>query len=288
MSRVSCLVSCLPVPIFSQKPCRSLSSAENSVIRQDFGFETGVHPEVWVTRFSRYYQELSSTLEAVLAEKEYRQQSFQRPPGSTEILLVRHGESRPARPDDSFPLVDGHGDPELAEAGRQQSVRVGERLRHLPIDAIYVTKLKRTQETAAPLCEHLGIEPIIEPNLHEVYLGDWEGGTFRIKAAEHDPIFVRMMQEQRWDVIPGAEPMDVFHERVLRGLNNIAANHPDQLVVTVVHGGVIGHIIAHATGARPFAFIGADNCSISHIVIHEAIVMVRRFNDASHLVASTS
>jgi probable phosphoglycerate mutase len=226
-------------------------------------------------------------LEAVLGEKEYRQQSFQRPPGATEILLVRHGESRPARPDDLFPMVDGHGDPELAEAGREQAVLIGERLRHLPIDAVYVTKLRRTQETAAPLCEHLGFEPIIEPNLHEVYLGDWEGGIFRIKGAEHDPVFVRMMQEERWDVIPGAEPTEAFSERVHRGLNNIAANHPDQLVVTVVHGGVIGQILANATGARPFAFIGADNGSISHIVIHEGIVMVRRFNDASHLVAPT-
>ena len=222
-----------------------------------------------------------------MGEKEYRQQPFLRQPGATEILLVRHGESRPARADDPFPLVDGHGDPELAEAGREQAVRVGERLRHLPIDAIYVTKLRRTQETAAPLCEHLGIEPIIEPNLHEVYLGDWEGGIFRIKAAENDPIFVRMKQEQRWDVIPGAESGDVFHERIHRGLNNIAANHPDKLVVTVVHGGVIGQIIAHATGARPFAFLGADNGSISHIVIHQGNVIVRRFNDASHLVAST-
>jgi len=218
-----------------------------------------------------------------LVEKEYRQQRFQRPPGATEILLVRHGESRPARPDDPFPLVDGHGDPELSMEGREQAMRVGERLRHLPIDAVYVTKLRRTQETAAPLCEYLGIDPILEPNLHEVLLGDWEGGIFRIKAAENDPVYIRLRKEQRWDVIPGAEPNEIFNERIHRGVNSIAANHPDQLVVAVVHGGVIGHIIAHATGARPFAFTGADNGSISHIVVHHGVVMVRRFNDASHI-----
>lgn len=218
-----------------------------------------------------------------MTEKEYRQYRFQRPPGGTEILLVRHGESRPARPNDPFPLVDGHGDPELSVEGREQAVRVGERLRHLPIDAVYVTKLRRTQETAAPLCGHLGMEPIIEPNLHEVNLGDWEGGIFRIKAAENDPIYVRLKQEQRWDVIPGAEPNDVFNKRIQLGLNNITANHPDQLVAAVVHGGVIGQIIAQATGARPLAFTGADNGSISHIVIHDGMIMVRRFNDASHL-----
>jgi 2,3-bisphosphoglycerate-dependent phosphoglycerate mutase len=223
-----------------------------------------------------------------LAEKEYRQHRFQRPPGATEILLVRHGESRPVRPGDPFPLVDGHGDPELGAAGREQAERVGERLRHLPIDAVYVTKLRRTQETAAPLCGHLGLEPILEPNLHEVHLGDWEGGLFRIKAAENDPLYVRLNQEQRWDIIPGAEPNAVFRARIHRGLTNIAANHPDQLVVAVVHGGVIGDIIAQATGARPLAFTGADNGSISHIVIHNGVVTVRRFNDASHLPEAES
>ena len=62
---------------------------------------------------------------------EYRQPRFARPPGATEILLVRHGESRAATEDDPFPLVDGHGDPELHPAGRQQAERVGERLRNV-------------------------------------------------------------------------------------------------------------------------------------------------------------
>ena len=69
--------------------------------------------------------------------KEYRQHRFELPAGATDILLVRHGESRPATPDDPFPLVDGHGDPELAPQGREQAAAVGERLKDLPISAVY-------------------------------------------------------------------------------------------------------------------------------------------------------
>ncbi len=54
---------------------------------------------------------------------EYRQARFRRPAGATEILLVRHGESRAHRAGESFPLVDGHGDPELSELGRAQAIR---------------------------------------------------------------------------------------------------------------------------------------------------------------------
>lgn len=215
--------------------------------------------------------------------KEYRQHRFTRPPGATEILLVRHGESRAARPGEPFPLVDGHGDPELSEAGHEQAKRVGERLRNAPVDAVYVTSLRRTHETAAPLLSHLGLRALVEPDLREVHLGDWEGGLFRIKAQEADPIYLRMQEEERWDVIPGAEPQDRLNQRVLGAITRIAQRHPDQLVAAFVHGGIVGHILSHATRARSFAFNGADNGSISHIVVWEDRIIVRGFNDCTHL-----
>ena len=82
---------------------------------------------------------------------EYRQERFRVPAGATELLLIRHGASAPARVDRSFPLVDGHGDPELAPDGRHQAECVARRLATTRIDAVYVTTLRRTAETAAPL-----------------------------------------------------------------------------------------------------------------------------------------
>ncbi len=118
---------------------------------------------------------------------------------------------------------------------------------------MYVTTLQRTHQTAAPLLAALGMEPIVEPELREVFLGDWEGGEFRKRLADGDPIAMRMAAKQRWDVIPSAEPEEVFADRVRVGIERIAAAHPDELVVAVVHGGVIGQVIAQATGARGFA-----------------------------------
>lgn len=220
--------------------------------------------------------------------KEYRQHRFTRPEGATEILLVRHGESRAARPDQPFPLVDGQGDPELSALGQAQALRVCERLRDEPIDAIYVTNLRRTAETAAPLANHLGIAPVIEPDLREVHLGEWEGGLFRQKVHNNDPIYLQMQAEERWDAIPGAESHTALRQRVGAALKRIAARHPDQLVAAFVHGGIVGHILAEAANARPFAFNGADNASISHIVITPERILVRRFNDSAHLVALES
>jgi len=215
--------------------------------------------------------------------REYRQQSFARPPGATEVLLVRHGESRAATAESPFPLVDGHGDPELHANGREQAQRVARRLAQEPISAVYVTNLRRTVETAEPLCGRLSLTPIVDRDLREVNLGEWEGGLLRIKAHDNDPMYQRMIAEQRWDVIPGAESWQALNDRITAALARIASRHADQLVVAVVHGGVIAHILAHATGARPFSFNGADNGSISHIVLVQDRILVRRFNDSAHL-----
>jgi len=85
-------------------------------------------------------------------------------------------------------------------------------------------------------------------------------------------------------VIPGAESTEALRTRLLRGMHTIARAHPDQLVAVFVHGGVIGQILEAATGARGFAFSGADNGSISHLVVSGEQLIVRGFNDASHLI----
>jgi 2,3-bisphosphoglycerate-dependent phosphoglycerate mutase len=219
----------------------------------------------------------------VTEAREYRQYRFQRPAGACELLLVRHGESAAARDDKPFSLVDGHGDPELAPAGREQAYRVADRLEHEDVAAIYVTTLQRTAQTAAPLAARLSLEPRVEPDLREVYLGEWEGGSFRRHVTDGHPIAQQMFAEERWDVIPGAEPADAFAARVRGAVTRIAAAHPDQAVVVVSHGGVIGQILAEAAGTTGFTFTGSDNAAISHLVVTADRWIIRRYNDTAHL-----
>src|SRR5215218_7533510 len=139
--------------------------------------------------------------------RQFLQHRFVPPPGACEILLVRHGESAPHVEGTSFPLVDGHGDPALAAEGQAQAQLVADRLLASgeQIADIYVTSLQRTHQTAAPLAERLGIVPKVEPDLREVFLGEWEGGELRRKVIDGDPIAIALFETGRWDVIPGAE-----------------------------------------------------------------------------------
>ena len=215
--------------------------------------------------------------------QQFAQQRWQRTPDATEVILLRHGASQPFVPGQSFPLVDGQGDPPLSPVGVTQAQSSADRLRNEPITALYATNMQRTQQTVAPLAAALGQEVAIEKDLREIALGEWEGGLLRQKAAENDPTFQRMMLEQRWDVIPGAESNEEFGSRCMNALNRIVERHPGELVLCTVHGGVIGSVLAQIALSRPFAFGGADNCSISQIVQSEGEWLMRRFNDSSHL-----
>jgi probable phosphoglycerate mutase len=219
------------------------------------------------------------------APRQFSQEHFKGPPGSTEILLVRHGASADAVEGESFDLLEGQGDPPLSDMGRRQAELVAPRLMREEFEAIYVTTLRRTAETAAPLVARCGLTPRVEPDLREVFLGEWEGGMFRQKIADQDPVAQRMFAEQRWDVVPGAESSEAFSTRLREAVTRIAAAHVDGRVVVFSHGAAIGELMVQATGAEPFAFIAADNTSISRLIVGPDRWHLRGFNETTHLLA---
>ncbi len=208
---------------------------------------------------------------------------FAVPEQATEIVLVRHGETVRADPSRPFPLLDGHGDPELAPQGFDQAERIARILEGTKVDAIYVTPLRRTGETAAPLAKRTGITPQVEPGLREVRLGEWEGGLYRHKIISRDPLALEMVERERWDVIPGAESNEELAARVTEAIGNISSANPGGRVVVFSHGGAIGMVLALATRSRPFAFVAVDNGAISTIVVSGDQWFLRGFNDVCHL-----
>jgi probable phosphoglycerate mutase len=215
----------------------------------------------------------------------YPQRAWALPDNATEVLLVRHGASQDAIPGEPFEMVEGHADPALSPIGEQQAALVGARLAADPPDTLFVTSLRRTVQTAAPLVAATGLEATVIPELSEVHLGEWEGGELRIRTAHGDPLVQTIFEQQRWDVIPGAEPMEVFEERTRRGLLRVVElTGPGRVAVAVVHGGVIGELARQATSAPRLSLIHAENTSITRIIVFAGgRWLLRSFNDTSHL-----
>lgn len=208
------------------------------------------------------------------------------PDGAVEVILARHG-SVEHRPSDRLLEPDGvigaHSDPDLSELGRRQAIALTHRLRGITARALFVTPLARTQQTAAPLADELALEPVVEPDLREVYLGDWEGMFGR---PDQGPMIRRMLELGRWDVIPNAEPMEQLSQRVHDALERVAgAGAPGGTVVAVVHGGIVAEACRQVTGSRPFAFLHAENASITRLVRFDGGRWeLHGFNDVAHLV----
>lgn len=219
----------------------------------------------------------------------FEQSPYELPPGSTEVILVRHGASEAAVVGSKFPLVDGHSDPALSDVGKAQAEMVARGLGGDEFSGLFATSLRRTQETAAPLAAATGLEPQVIGELREVYLGDFEGGEYRIRAGRGDPVIKQVFAEERWDAIPNGESWEDFGARVTAGVERIvAAVGPNTTAVAVVHGAVIGQLCRQATNSRPFAFVHSDNCSVSRLVVMEdGRWLLRSFNDISHLTVRT-
>lgn len=69
--------------------------------------------------------------------------------GETVVVLVRHAEK------------EAGDDPALDEAGRGRAAALAHALSEWPGGAIYVSQFRRTRETAAPLAEAWGVEPVV-------------------------------------------------------------------------------------------------------------------------------
>jgi probable phosphoglycerate mutase len=220
-----------------------------------------------------------------VAAERFPQEDYSRPRGSIEIVLVRHGASEAAVAGQPFELLEGQADPALSQAGERQAQAVAAHLAGEPLDALYVTPLRRTAQTAAPLAALTGLQPVVLAELREVHLGELDGGAFRIAVAQRDPRVAEVFAKERWDVIPGAESAEAFAARTRAGIDRILADlQPGATVAAVVHGGVIGELCRQCSDSRPFAFVHADNGSLTRIaVLPDGRRWVRTFNERAHL-----
>jgi phosphohistidine phosphatase SixA len=68
------------------------------------------------------------------------------------VFIVRHAER-----------ADSSTDSDLSQAGRARAEALAKMLKDKNITAIYATEFKRTQQTAAPLAQALGIKVTVRP-----------------------------------------------------------------------------------------------------------------------------
>jgi len=163
---------------------------------------------------------------------------------ATRLIAIRHGET--AWNVDT--RIQGHLDIPLNDIGRWQARRAAEALAGEPITSIYASDLSRAFETATTVAEVAGLAVVPEQGLRERNFGVFQGRTFAEIEAESPEQALRWRKRDPDFASEGGESLNRFRDRVVNTVGQLAARHPDELIVLVAHGGVMDVLYRAATG----------------------------------------
>ncbi len=163
---------------------------------------------------------------------------------ATRIIAVRHGET--AWNVDT--RIQGHLDIALNETGRWQAAQVARALAQEPLAAVYTSDLQRAHATAQAIAQASGAPLVAEPGLRERSFGELEGRTFAEIEAELPEQARRWRQRDPHFAPTGGETLVQLRERIAATTHRLAAQHTEQLIVLVAHGGVLDMLYRLATG----------------------------------------
>ena len=96
------------------------------------------------------------------------------------VYFVRHGETL----FNQQRRLQGWRDSPLSDRGVEQVRRVARALKRLEIHEALISPLGRARQTAAIICEELGICSFETPDLREVSFGDFEGNTLEERISD--------------------------------------------------------------------------------------------------------
>lgn len=197
-----------------------------------------------------------------------------------KLILIRHGESTWNK----LKRVQGIRNPRLSDKGRKQSQLLANRFNGMKFDAVYSSHLSRAYDTAKILTNN---HICIVKDLHEIELGVWEGKTINQVSKEYKELYNKWYKEPLEIKIPGAETILEFKERVVRTLDGIRRQHPNQDVLVVTHGGVITIYLTHLLemNLNKVWSISLKNGSVTILSFYEEFPCVLLFNDTCHLDA---
>jgi probable phosphoglycerate mutase len=171
-----------------------------------------------------------------------------------QFILVRHAQTASnlaGRIDTQMP-----GGP-ITERGREEAEEIAAELSGRRIAHIAASPAIRTQQTAAPIAAHFGLEVETLDDLREIEFGDeLEGRNDEEAFAICERVFAEWAAGNIDEHLPGGENWRQVQTRMRRGLEGLVDAGAAGDVVAVSHAGSLRVLVASLVGPGAAASVG--------------------------------
>jgi probable phosphomutase (TIGR03848 family) len=193
------------------------------------------------------------------------------------LLLVHHAVT------DATGRLLPRDDTPLSEAGRRQATDLAERLRPIPLQALYTSPVRRARETADIVAEGRPLLVTEVDGLRDTGYGRWEGRP--IAGLRRSSLWPLVQTHPTAVRFPEGESLGEVGRRAVAAVEAIAGRHRRGLVALVAHADVIGFVLADCAGAHPDQFrrIVVAPASVSAVAYDQGAVRILRVNETGTL-----
>ena len=200
----------------------------------------------------------------------------------TKIYLIRHAEAE----GNLYRIAQGQYNSILTDLGQRQVQALEKRFADIHIDAVYASDLYRTCATAAAIYIPKKLPLHRRRDLREICVGVWEQKTWG-EIARTDPEQMENFSHRLhlWHA-EGAETPAQVRDRVLRAVEEIAAENEGRTVAVFSHGCAIRILLATVQGyslERLGETPTGSNTAVSLLEWENGKLHVVYRDDASHL-----
>ena len=162
---------------------------------------------------------------------------------SGRLWLIRHAAS-----DAPAGVAIGVSDPPLSSIGLAQVAQLVERMRDVPLGAVWSSDSSRARDTAAAIASSHGLSVLVTPALREIDFGSWEG-RFLSDLWQEDPEAAGAWESDLRQTPAGfGERAAQLEERVAGFWSKVGPSVSRRDVAVVAHRGSLAALRSAVTG----------------------------------------
>lgn len=198
------------------------------------------------------------------------------------LYLLRHGQTEYSRSN----AFCGATDSQLTPEGREMALAFASAYSCSPWTAVFSSPMRRTVDTAEPLCTALGIKPQLRDGLKEINYGLWEGKTPEVISREYHDDYLLWSADPAWYAPTGGETAVAIAGRAMRVIEEIQQLYSSGNILFVTHKATIRIILCSLLGIDVGRFRHRWACpvgSVSTVEFTSDGPLLQTLADRTHL-----